>query len=296
MTRKGTAKLEGISYAHASVMEMVGSRMTNGVTINLETGESFLTPNEHAIQGYVVPNSVKLRLYGEQVSPTHFNERGFPQFSGLAKLFLRWKIRQRVYAGELDSEYGAEIDYEYELIDTPVSVPIEDRLPKITVCPICGQKFSVGELGEVEQIGEDRIFIAHKSCAKEYYRIQMIDEICSIVGLVFDTWELSDDERGKWGDTLTYELIPNEYCSDECCAHRPWFMFHTPLGDIKIGWRKRVISIELQHNFRELDLRVLFADEDVTKDERYIHAWDKEKFFEYLKRIHRCFIIERWRK
>jgi len=282
----GKAKLEGVSYSYASVMEMKGSRLTDGVCFSFETGEVSLAPNKNAISGYIIPSSVRLNLYGEPVFPTHFNERGFPQFSGLAESVLWWKIRQRVYAGKLDSEYRAEINYKYEKTYTPLTVPIEDRLPKITVCPVCGRGFSVDELSEVERIGEDQIFITHESCAKEYYKLKMSDEICRIVGLVFNTWGISDDEKGKWGDTLTYELIPNEYCGEACCAHRPWFMFHTPLGDIKIGWRKRVINIEFQDNFRKFDLLKLFAKEDVTKDQNSIHAWGYEKFYEYLKKVH----------
>jgi hypothetical protein len=273
-------------------MEMVGSRLTRGTSFDLNTGETSLAPNKDAICGYVIPSSVKLTLYGEPICPTHFNERGFPQFSGLAELVLLWKIRQRVYAGELDSQYGAQIDYEYDITNTPVTIPIEDRLPKITICPICGQEFSVDELSEVECIGEDQIFIAHEACAKEFYRLQMIDKICSTVGLVFSSWELDDEDKAEWGKTLKYELILNKYCGDECCAHRPWFLFHTPLGGIKIGWRKRVISVEFQDNFRKFRLQKLFADEDVTKGDNHIHAWGYEKLYEYLKKVHRTSIAD----
>lgn len=296
MKKTGTANLEGVSYAHASVMEMKGSCLTSGTTFNLETGEFFPTPNKDAINGYILPSSVRLDLYGEPITPTHFNERGLPQISGLAELVLNWKIRQMVYAGKLDSYYAAEINYEYELIGTPANIPIEDRLPKITVCPVCGRTFSVDELSEVKRIGGDKIFIAHESCAKEFYRLQMIDEICSTVELVFNTWDLDEEDKAKWGETLTYELIPNEYCSDSCCAHLPWIMFHTPLGDIKIGWRKRVIEITWQENCHEFNVLELFADEDVTKGDNYIHAWGYEKLYEYLKKFHRQFITEKWKK
>lgn len=104
-------------------------------------------------------------------------------------------------------------------------------------------------------------------------------------------------------DEAPFDLLPNGYCNQECCKHIPWLKFHTPDGDIVIGWRKRVISIEWQENFKPFDMAV-FNKENVTKWEgdnniyktikkgqartnvkRGIHAWGENKAYEYLKKI-----------
>ena len=80
---------------------------------------------------------------------------------------------------------------------------------------------------------------------------------------------------------VTLNEIPNGYCPCEVCA--PWFVATFPFGDIKIGWRKRVINIDWSSTGK--DLEHLFKEEDVTKDPHYIHAWGAQKASEYLKRI-----------
>lgn len=85
---------------------------------------------------------------------------------------------------------------------------------------------------------------------------------------------------------ISVETIPNGYCSDYCCKHRPWFMITAGRHMIKIGWRKRVIEIEwdesLKHFVKE---RNLFASEDVTKSDTYIHAWGYDKAKEYIDKL-----------
>jgi hypothetical protein len=79
-------------------------------------------------------------------------------------------------------------------------------------------------------------------------------------------------------------LIPAEY-PDRPTA--PWFMVETDLGPVKIGYRRRVISIEWPHaeGLKDVDGEELFKDEGVTKDHSLIHAWGKEKAVEYLKKL-----------
>jgi hypothetical protein len=81
--------------------------------------------------------------------------------------------------------------------------------------------------------------------------------------------------------------LPNEYCDCEFCA--PWFSVITEFGTIKVGWRKRVVSIDwsllaLRGSRRKISS--LFVGEDVTKGDDYIHAWGWEKAEDYLARIH----------
>lgn len=79
--------------------------------------------------------------------------------------------------------------------------------------------------------------------------------------------------------------IDNKYCGPKCCPHRVWLLVTTRLGVIEIGWRKRVIVIDWSASDVTKTAAELFADEDVTKGVRMIHAWSYEKATEYLTKI-----------
>lgn len=142
-------------------------------------------------------------------------------------------------------------------------------------CPCCGKKFTIDDLrSTVFDLTNGKI--SHDSCRRNYYHNKEIDKISRcLVDLVYD-------ENPK------FDLLSNGYCNRECCTHIPWFMFHTSDGDIKIGWRKRVISIEWQENFKPFNMEI-FDDENVTKwgntGVRGIHAWGTDKAYEYLKKV-----------
>ncbi len=109
--------------------------------------------------------------------------------------------------------------------------------------------------------------------------------------------------------------IPNEYWDDEGA---PWLLMRTPKGNIKIGWRKRVISVDWsglvefhtknlvgyepetldkKHAIEEsFSAQKLFPDENVTKDLHLIHAWGYEKLIEYLTKISSVAQIGRFAK
>lgn len=59
----------------------------------------------------------------------------------------------------------------------------------------------------------------------------------------------------------------------------PWYEYHCSLGTIRIGWRKRVISIHWPHC-------VIEVPDDVThvyeNGKGIVHAWGWEKAEEYL--------------
>lgn len=93
------------------------------------------------------------------------------------------------------------------------------------------------------------------------------------------------------GKNIFVEEIPNGYCSQPCCCNLPWFIVTTPIGHIKIGWRKRVINIDWTNTLQKKKGKELFPNEEVTMDNqweenRYIHAWGYEKAKEYLDKIH----------
>jgi hypothetical protein len=73
--------------------------------------------------------------------------------------------------------------------------------------------------------------------------------------------------------------IPNEYYPQ----YSYWYRAETDLGDIKIGWRKRVINIDWSSTKRNLE--PFFSREEVTKTEYSIHAWGYAKCLEYLTQI-----------
>lgn len=85
---------------------------------------------------------------------------------------------------------------------------------------------------------------------------------------------------------INTDRIPNEYWKDE---GPPWFILRTPKGNLKVGHRKRVFHVEwtdlLPAVKDKLDTNVLFPDENVTKGQRYIHAWGREKAVEYLRTV-----------
>lgn len=65
-----------------------------------------------------------------------------------------------------------------------------------------------------------------------------------------------------------------------------WWLAITEEGDmIKVGWRKRVISIDWEGtSFRQdcVDKQARMTKDDVTIGTTYIHAWSNSKAVEYL--------------
>lgn len=147
-----------------------------------------------------------------------------------------------------------------------------------TTCPCCGKILTIEDVKNNPCVFEDgKTF--HYSCYRNYRRLLEVDKLTRcLMDIVYKKTD------------YTFELLPNGYCNQKCCSHIPWILFHTIDGDIIVGWRKRVISIEWQENYKPFNLNSLFAEEDVTKwtDEsgkRGIHAWGKEKAYEYLKKV-----------
>lgn len=81
------------------------------------------------------------------------------------------------------------------------------------------------------------------------------------------------------------KMIPNEYCGRHCCYGKPWFVVTTRVGPIKIGQRKRVTNIDWSESDVKSTAAQLFASEEVTQGDKYIHAWNFQKAKEYLIRI-----------
>lgn len=135
------------------------------------------------------------------------------------------------------------------------------------ICPHCKQKWNLNNLRDCIR-RED--FVYHIDCNKFRLYEKSKKEFDYIASGVFESYEI--------------HAVKNEYGSEDYNGY--WFILTTAEGDIKIGWRKRVIQIEWLQNYKQFK----FNDEkeDVTKEfsssERYIHAWSVGKAIEYLKR------------
>lgn len=70
---------------------------------------------------------------------------------------------------------------------------------------------------------------------------------------------------------------------DEIRRANPWWLVITPAGPIKIGWRKRVISIE----WGGTPIRKVITADDVTKGDDHVHAYGYAKAVEHLTAFRR---------
>lgn len=90
---------------------------------------------------------------------------------------------------------------------------------------------------------------------------------------------------GCFDKPIYVERLPNGYCSRSCCEHLPWFQVTTRIGRIKIGWRKRVISIDYQETVVQAQAVTLFPERRMTMDGRSLHASDPEDARVVIARI-----------
>jgi len=142
------------------------------------------------------------------------------------------------------------------------------------ICPECGNKWTIGNIVDyvtIEQKDYKQIPY-HKYCLKIHNNKKQLKEFQDVFK---DAYNLNE---------LKFNAIPNEYCSCDKCAS--WFIVSTPDGDIKIGWRKRVINIEWMDSYKKF--KETFNSEETTtfigEVQRGIHAWSITKATEYLMR------------
>lgn len=74
-----------------------------------------------------------------------------------------------------------------------------------------------------------------------------------------------------------HELL-NQYWRSNDSPRGPWWLAETRHGTIRIGWRKRVISIDWEGT----KLREIITEDEVTKEPHLVHAWSYLKALEYL--------------
>lgn len=249
---------------------------------------------------YIIPDSVKIVFYGEKLWPTHFDEHGNPQIGGVAYLMLLWELRQKYREGVIKSPYIGEVTYSFEITDEPSVVPAKKRLPAADICPICNEHLAADDHVKTIQTHNYGDSMVHDACAKKFYRSKIIDEICEAVGAVFQKYSVNKENHFAWGtddNDMWYELISNEETWQHRLSYNPWFMFHTPIGDIKIGWRRRVINITFMENFVRFDMAI-FDNEDVNKrfdneGNRSIDANNVEMMREYLSMVRDIVLLKK---
>lgn len=78
---------------------------------------------------------------------------------------------------------------------------------------------------------------------------------------------------------LENQYWPGAYVEER--KNSPWWLATTPYGAIKIGWRKRVISID----WEDTSIRVVPTEDEVTKGDTYAHAWNHVKALQYLTAV-----------
>lgn len=184
--------------------------------------------------------------------------------------------------------YALNTDGEYNIINVPKdwSMIRHDRFIDLT--PIPGYETLVknrnGWVGRQEGIDENYIIqpgdeadlhitrYLHPKCAKEFLALKEEKKFQKIFELAgYDKVIMERTENGYYG---------------ECDDRPPWFKVNVGVGQILIGWRKRVISIGWDKSLLHgKTVSQIFPKEDVTKGRNYIHAWSEEKCIEYLKKV-----------
>lgn len=92
-----------------------------------------------------------------------------------------------------------------------------------------------------------------------------------------------EELKNLFGSEAIYtKQIENKYSDLGSFKFRKWLKVTTRKGIIVIGWRKRVINIDWSRSDIKNTAYDLFPDEDVTKDDYYIHAWGINKAKEYI--------------
>lgn len=90
--------------------------------------------------------------------------------------------------------------------------------------------------------------------------------------------------------TEEYELMnmywPRNPAYFQMIIDNPWYLFKTQYGYIRVGWRKRVISL----NWESTELRTIITEDQTTKDPDMVHAWTYADLSKYLFALKDAFL------
>ena len=135
------------------------------------------------------------------------------------------------------------------------------------VCAVCGNWWSTVNIHDCYR---DRHQVYHARC----YKIKRSTD-------VQEQFQTAFKLAGAW--PATFEPIENEYAPGATLYYTNWFIVTTPLAQFKVGWRKRVIHLEVLDP--EIDIASLFPDEKTTKWYDGIHCWGLLTLSEYVSEI-----------
>ena len=92
---------------------------------------------------------------------------------------------------------------------------------------------------------------------------------------------------------LENKYWPDAYVEERACS--PWWLAETQFGNIEVGWRKRVISINWEST--RVEAKVLQeAEEWITHGPYMVHAYGYAKAVEYLTLLHDALKRSRYKK
>ena len=131
-------------------------------------------------------------------------------------------------------------------------------------CKYCNRGWSVNDLN----YQHDNENFYHEKClqiADSLFFENMLRKMFAQVGFEF----------------CLFSAIPNQYWVNKYAIS--WFKIQTPLINFIIGRRKHVVNIEIDND--NINLTILFKDENVTKERNVIHAHSEAKILEYLRKI-----------
>lgn len=85
-------------------------------------------------------------------------------------------------------------------------------------------------------------------------------------------------------EVLAHWELANNYWPTayvQLVLENPWWLVKTKAGLIKIGWRKRVMSID----WSDTPIRQIITEDETTKELTMVHAWSEEDALRYLKAL-----------
>jgi len=150
------------------------------------------------------------------------------------------------------------------------------------ICPFCNRGWSIHNVHDCYQthIGQ-AWFTYHARC----YRIKLAKETQGDLEAAFDVAGLGP---------AFFIPVPNEYYPDpNAIFYTYWFDVYTSLARFKVGWRKRVIHLEVVDPTEGYDTEELFPKESTTKFGQVIHCWGYTKMAQYLAMFRSALIEKR---
>ena len=144
---------------------------------------------------------------------------------------------------------------------------------------------------KISTLIESSFNISEKQKSVIYDKLEsMRDEIWDLCYLESEdfktTLEINKREiLALFPENSSYVEIENQYSDSVYFKSRPWFEIATNKGIIRLGWRKRVLSIHWDNKFIPQTGYELFPDEDVTRYDNCIHAWSLADAKKYIDRL-----------